>query len=59
MQYRDGSFLVNFYKDVTFCLSYYGQSPSYLLLNLFRQCNRHSLVRDMEHNRLIRVGEIS
>ena len=44
MQLKDGYFFVSIYRNVTFCLSYYGQSTSHLLLYLFLQCNLlHSL----------------
>ena len=60
MQHKDGYFLASVYKDVTFCLSHYGQLPSHLVLYQFHQCYRlHSLVWDMQHNRLHRVGGTS
>ena len=57
MHHRDGYFLASVYKDVTFCLSHYGQLPSHLFFYQFHECNLlHSLARNMQYNRLHRVG---
>ena len=42
MQRWDDYFLVSVYKDVTFCLSHYGQSLSHLEFYLFHQYNSYT-----------------